>query len=175
MQLPDKMDDVKQDTYDGMDEIIGVADSGFDKGDQGPMGDQAEPLHPAFKDRIIKLVPVTRWQENATSATEDTSGHGTFVCGNVAGDGTSGSWLLGERIKGTAPKAKLVVQAIGTGGGEMFLPRWLRVKIMVSQASSRNHMLNMELASTRTPGANTFRRSSMAPSVKSHTTKWQRI
>jgi serine protease AprX len=126
MQLPDKMDGVKQDTYEGMDEIIGVADSGFDKGDQGPMGDQAEPLHPAFEDRIIKLVPVTRWQQNATSATEDTSGHGTFVCGNVAGNGTSGSWLLGDRIKGTAPKAKLVVQAIGTGGGDIVLPPMVR-------------------------------------------------
>ena len=58
------------------------------------------------------------------------SGHGTHVCGSVLGNGTRASQLqLSEQIRGTAPEATLVFQAIeqtaewNSASGKMF---WLR-------------------------------------------------
>ncbi|KAJ5674629.1 serine protease ABC transporter B family tagB [Penicillium maclennaniae] len=54
--------------YKGKDQVVTVADTGFDT------GDKSDP-HPAFANRVRNLIPVGR--ENSTS---DPNGHGTHVC-----------------------------------------------------------------------------------------------
>ncbi|KAI3011068.1 hypothetical protein CBS147346_1269 [Aspergillus niger] len=87
--------------YEGQGQTITVADTGFDTGDLAD-------VHHAFSGRVIGLVAIGReWQTN------DTSGHGTHVCGTLLGDGTCNE----ESIKGTAPKSTLVVQSLCNGRG----------------------------------------------------------
>ncbi|MBW4606609.1 MAG: S8 family serine peptidase [Hassallia sp. WJT32-NPBG1] len=90
----------------GEGQIVAVADTGFDKG-------STTDVHPAFTDRVIKLYPLGR------STANDPQGHGTHVAGSVLGDGKSET--MGGAIRGTAPKAKLVLQSVldsrgGLGG-----------------------------------------------------------
>lgn len=91
---------------EGANQVIAVCDTGFDKG-------STTDAHPAFKDRVIKLYALGR------SIANDPNGHGTHVAGSVLGDGTSST--MGGAIRGTAPKAKLVLQSVldprgGLGG-----------------------------------------------------------
>lgn len=91
---------------EGANQVIAVCDTGFDKG-------STTDVHPAFTNRVIKLYALGRAIAN------DPDGHGTHVAGSVLGDGTSAS--MGGAIRGTAPKAKLVVQSVldrrgGLGG-----------------------------------------------------------
>jgi subtilisin family serine protease len=91
-------------TYEGAGEVIAVADTGFDQ------GSTASP-HPAFTGRVARLYDLGR-----PGKTDDPDGHGTHVCGSVAGDGVSA--LMGGAIRGTAPQATLVVQSlIDSSGG----------------------------------------------------------
>jgi len=90
-------------TFEGAGEVIAVADTGFD------MGSTAAP-HPAFTGRVARLYDLGR-----PGRADDPDGHGTHVCGSVAGDGTSAS--MGGVIQGTAPKATLVVQSLLDSSG----------------------------------------------------------
>ncbi|KAJ6011673.1 hypothetical protein N7451_003085 [Penicillium sp. IBT 35674x] len=92
-------------SYKGKGQIVTVADTGFDT------GDQTNP-HPAFKERVIMLIPVGR------KTSDDPNGHGTHVCGSVLGNGTSEA--MGGSIQGAAPEAKLVVQALLADNGSLF-------------------------------------------------------
>lgn len=83
-------------SLEGEGEIIAVADTGFDKGETGD-------VHPAFTGRILKLYPLGR-----TNAS-DPNGHGTHVAGSVLGDGVLSDGTL---IRGTAPKAQLILQSL---------------------------------------------------------------
>jgi subtilisin family serine protease len=92
-------------TLEGEGQIIAVCDTGFDKG-------SAASPHPAFEGRVLKLYPLGR------KTASDPNGHGTHVCGSVLGDGES---KTAGRIRGTAPRAKLVMQSVldprgGLGG-----------------------------------------------------------
>ena len=89
----------------GEGQIVAVCDTGFDT------GSETQP-HPAFANRVVKLYALGR------RSASDPNGHGTHVCGSVLGDGISGT--LGV-IRGSAPKAKLVMQSVldargGLGG-----------------------------------------------------------
>jgi serine protease AprX len=90
--------------YQGEGEIVAVNDTGFDKG-------STSDVHPAFTGRVRKLV--ARGRPNKS---DDPAGHGTHVCGSVLGDGNS--QRMGGAIRGTAPKATLIVQSLldPTGG-----------------------------------------------------------
>jgi serine protease AprX len=90
--------------YEGDGEVITVADTGFDTG-------STTIPHPAFTGRVARLYDLGR-----PGKTNDPVGHGTHVCGSAAGDGTSAS--MGGAIRGTAPRATLVVQSLvdATGG-----------------------------------------------------------
>ncbi|BAY49246.1 putative peptidase [Scytonema sp. HK-05] len=81
----------------GENQVVAVADTGFDKG-------STTDVHPAFTDRVVKLYPLGR------STANDPNGHGTHVAGSVLGDGKSET--MGGPIRGTAPKAKLVLQSV---------------------------------------------------------------
>ncbi len=93
-------------TYEGDGEVVAVGDTGFDAG-------STTSTHPAFTGRVVQLYPLGR------PSADDPDGHGTHVCGSVLGDGTSAS--MGGAIRGTAPRARLVVQSLldaqgGLGG-----------------------------------------------------------
>jgi serine protease AprX len=92
-------------TYEGAGEAIAVADTGFDA------GSPASP-HPAFTGRVARLYDLGR-----PGKADDPDGHGTHVCGSVAGDGTSAS--MGGAIQGTAPQATLVVQSLIDSSGDL--------------------------------------------------------
>jgi subtilisin family serine protease len=91
---------------EGAGEIVAVADTGFDKGSK-------TDVHPAFKGRVKNLYALGR-----PGRKDDPDGHGTHVAGSVLGDGLSGTEGV---VRGTAPKAKLVLQSVldandGLGG-----------------------------------------------------------
>ena len=93
--------------FEGEGQIVAVADTGFDRG-------STANVHPAFQGRVIKLYALGR-----PGNPNDPDGHGTHVAGSVLGDGTSAN--LGARIRGTAPRARLVLQSVldsfgGLGG-----------------------------------------------------------
>ena len=99
---------------EGEGQVVAVCDTGFDKG-------STTNVHPAFKGRVAKLYALGR-----PAKKNDPDGHGTHVAGSVLGDGDSTS--LGIKVRGTAPKAKLVLQSVlDSGGGLGGLPADLRM------------------------------------------------
>ena len=84
-------------TYRGEGQIVAVADTGFDTGN-------IANYHTAFANRVLQLLPL------GGTIAEDTHGHGTHVCGSVLGQGISPTE---GKVEGTAPAAKLVMQALG--------------------------------------------------------------
>jgi serine protease AprX len=93
-------------SYQGEDEVVAVADTGFDRG-------LASDVHPAFVGRVARLYALGR---TSPAQANDPDGHGTHVAGSVLGDGNSGS--MGGAIQGTAPRATLVLQStLDSGGG----------------------------------------------------------
>ena len=75
----------------GKGELIGVADTGVDR------------AHPDFGTRIREEVLLS-----TDPAVGDPAGHGTHVCGIIAGDGAAS----GHEILGVAPAAELFVQSL---------------------------------------------------------------
>ena len=104
--------------FEGDGQIVAVCDTGLDKG-------STDNVHPAFSGRVLKLYSLGR-----ANRANDPDGHGTHVAGSVLADGDSSA--LGHKVRGTAPKAKLVMQSVldsqgGLGGlpddlGDLFLP-----------------------------------------------------
>ena len=92
---------------DGSNQVVAVADTGFDTG-------SLTDVHPAFGDRVLALLPVSG------SCTNDPEGHGTHVAGSVLGDGVAP--MMGGAIQGTAPKASLVVQSLLDDNGKFQTP-----------------------------------------------------
>jgi serine protease AprX len=93
-------------TLEGEGEVVTVCDTGLDKG-------SLADVHPAFQGRVQKLYALGR------TVADDPHGHGTHVAGSVLGDGNSPT--EGGAIRGTAPKATLVLQSVldsmgGLGG-----------------------------------------------------------
>lgn len=81
----------------GEGEIITIADSGLDTG-------IIQTIHPDLRENVIKILDME------TKTTKDLTGHGTHVASSAVGTGKSSNGLL----KGSAPKAKIIFQAIGT-------------------------------------------------------------
>jgi serine protease AprX len=88
---------------EGNGQVVCVCDTGFDKG-------STTDVHPAFTGRVLKLYALGR------SMATDPHGHGTHVAGSVLGNGHSSE--VGEEVRGTAPRASLVLQSVldSTGG-----------------------------------------------------------
>lgn len=83
---------------DGEGQIVGVSDSGLDTG----VNDAT--MHDDFQGRIVNI-----YDRVGDGAHDVASGHGTHTSGSVLGNGTSSNGL----IRGMAPAARLVFQAIG--------------------------------------------------------------
>lgn len=90
-------------SFEGDGEVVAVNDTGFDLGSM-------TNVHPAFSNRVLKLVALGR-----PNRTDDPEGHGTHVAGSVLGNGNSNT--MGGAIQGTAPKARLVLQSLLDSGG----------------------------------------------------------
>jgi serine protease AprX len=90
-------------TLEGAGQVVAVTDTGLDLG-------SATNVHPAFQGRVAKLYALGR-----PNKANDPNGHGTHVAGSVLGDGTSAS--LGVSIRGTAPRARLVLQSVLDSSG----------------------------------------------------------
>lgn len=84
--------------WDGTGVTVAVADSGVD----------AE--HPDLEHRIKKVI-----ERAPPEAPGDPDGHGTHVCGIIAGDGTAS----GGEILGVAPGAELIVQSLRDRNGRL--------------------------------------------------------
>jgi serine protease AprX len=91
--------------FEGEGQLVVVADTGFDKG-------STTDVHPAFTGRVAKLYALGR-----PNRASDPDGHGTHVAGSVLGDGQSD--MLGVRVRGTAPKARLILQSVLDSNNEL--------------------------------------------------------
>lgn len=90
--------------FEGEGQIVVVADTGFDTGSK-------VNVHPAFSgpegaSRVIELYAIGRPESGSKN---DPLGHGTHVAGLVLGDGEAEGF---GRVRGTAPKARLIVQSL---------------------------------------------------------------
>lgn len=95
--------------FEGEGQVVAVCDTGFDKG-------STTDVHPAFTGRVLKLYALGR-----TNKSNDPDGHGTHVAGSVLGNGDSP--ILNHKVRGIAPKAKLILQSVlDSGGGLGGLP-----------------------------------------------------
>ncbi|RXE58134.1 Kelch repeat-containing protein [Acetivibrio mesophilus] len=94
--------------YEGEGQIVGIADTGLDKGISGLNNGT---IHKDFSGRIIKIID---WVNDTGS---DQNGHGTHVAGSIAGNGE----MSQGKIKGMAPKANLVIQKIGAYDGSIYM------------------------------------------------------
>jgi serine protease AprX len=97
--------------FEGEGQIVVVADSGFDIG-------REDNVHEAFMggpngtSRVIKLYKIGRpadEEHGIPGSADDPIGHGTHVSGSVLGDGESTQF---GKVRGTAPKARLIVQSL---------------------------------------------------------------
>ena len=93
----------------GRNQVVAVADTGFDIG-------SVADVHPAFKDRVLGLIPMT-----SRRIPSDPNGHGTHVAGSVLGDGMAPG--MGGNIQGTAPEAGLVLQSLLDDTGTLQVPQ----------------------------------------------------
>ncbi|KAI9728447.1 MAG: hypothetical protein M1828_003848 [Chrysothrix sp. TS-e1954] len=111
-------DDTRKTTFEGSEQLVAVADTGFDVGstDDGK-------VHPAFMGRVAHLISVGR---KGSGKTDDLHGHGTHVCGSILGNGICNDSELQGQIRGTAPKAKLILQSLRTESGGLDTPEDLR-------------------------------------------------
>lgn len=96
----------------GQGEVIAIADSGLDTGYEST-------IHPDFKSRVraIKSYPVrpSKFFLNPGAdkgAADIFSGHGTHVTGSALGSGAHAKSLGLSPIKGIAPEAELIFQAV---------------------------------------------------------------
>jgi serine protease AprX len=91
--------------YEGDGQVIGIADTGLDKG-------STSDVHPAFTGRVARLYSLGR-----PNKASDPDGHGTHVAGSALGNAQS--TILNLHIRGTAPKATLVLQSVLDAGGQL--------------------------------------------------------
>ena len=95
-------------SYQGTGQIVCVADSGFDQGFAADAGDVK--IHPAFINRVVQIMRMVP----ETELPHDPVGHGTHVCASICGNGVykNTTDAVDVPIQGTAPNARVVVQAM---------------------------------------------------------------
>ncbi|OCK90296.1 subtilisin-like protease [Cenococcum geophilum 1.58] len=104
--------DINNTPYKGKGQIVCVADTGFDTGNDSKSG---IGHHKAFGDRVQEL-----WALGRPGKKDDPDGHGTHVCGSVLGDGDHSSE---GHIEAPASEATLVMQSLlDSSGGLRGIP-----------------------------------------------------
>ncbi|USG68412.1 S8 family serine peptidase [Brevibacillus ruminantium] len=96
-----KSDKLENTGYTGQGQIIGIADSGLDTGDE-------ENIHPDFIGQILRLYAIGR--EGDAS---DLEGHGTHVVASALGTGAASA----GKYKGTASDAQLIFHSMSDKWG----------------------------------------------------------
>ncbi len=94
--------------YDGSGQITAVADTGIDTGTTSTM-------IPDLANRVVAILNHAGGGWDQAGDPNDEHGHGTHVSGSVVGDGT----YSGGAIKGMAPGAGLVFQAVMDSNGSL--------------------------------------------------------
>jgi subtilisin family serine protease len=98
----------------GLGEVVGVVDTGLDTGDLAT-------LHPDLRSRVqfLRSYPLppslAGWVKNTSfddGPADEHSGHGTHVAGSIVGDGSVSKARGLAPIRGMAPEALLVFQAV---------------------------------------------------------------
>jgi serine protease AprX len=92
---------------DGSGEIVGVADSGVDNGNNDAT------LLADFRGRVVNIRATVNKAAFGVSNGADLNNHGTHVCGSVLGDGTNSN----GNIRGMAPAARLTMLSMGPNNG----------------------------------------------------------
>lgn len=97
--------------YEGEGEVIAVADTGLDTGNITNLHGAFSMPHDDHRNtRVTSMYPLSQCKR-----TNDTDGHGTHVCGLVVGSyRIRGGEHSGLELKGTAPRAQLVFQCLGS-------------------------------------------------------------
>lgn len=138
-------DSARDDGYEGKGQVIAIADNGFD-------GGLDNPVHRAFSGRVLRIYPF--WL-----AKFDCNGHGTHVCGAAVGSGKIGD----IPVRGTAPRANLVVQCLGCelqgipgDLTQLFLPPYTKDNVRVHSNSWGSTPGSDENAATRRQEINRF-------------------
>ncbi len=108
---------------DGSDQIIGVADTGLDTG-------QNSTMHPDMNGRIGSVYTYGRpgnWSDpdihvwdSSTGSWSYKGGHGTHVVGSVLGNGSASN----GSYSGMAPNASLVMQSTMASSGSLSIPAY---------------------------------------------------
>lgn len=107
--------------FEGEGQVVVVADSGFDIGNQNnvPRAFRDGDLGPS---RVKKLYALGRPGNEALGTSgnsDDPLGHGTHVAGSIVGDGKSAAF---GKVRGTAPKAQLIVQSLLNHQNKLEIP-----------------------------------------------------
>lgn len=90
----------------GQGQVVGIADTGLDSG----VNDSS--MHRDLQGRVKAIYSING------SSTADTNGHGTHVAGSLLGSGA----MSNGQVKGIAPQAQLVFQAVASPNGGLNIP-----------------------------------------------------
>ena len=92
---------------DGSGEIVGVADSGVDNGNNDAT------LLADIRGRVVNIRATVNKAAFGVSDGADLNNHGTHVCGSILGDGSNSN----GNIRGMAPAARLTMLSMGPNNG----------------------------------------------------------
>lgn len=110
----------------GTNQVIAVADTGLDTGDNGAVGIgvNSTNMHVDFRGRILQAQDFNTRGVSGETRWDDPNGHGTHVLGVIAGSGKLDgadptNQQYNGRLSGAAPEANFVVQSILDSDGGM--------------------------------------------------------
>ncbi len=119
------------DRLTGKEQIIGIADSGLDKG-------SLSDIHPDLQSEAGKMPRVAMLKSySGREIPDDPSGHGTHMAATIAGSGAASD----GQYRGVAPGASIYFQALLDSNGKLKLPDSIETLFLPAyQAGVRTHV-----------------------------------